>query len=337
MRMLLNEFKNNLTEYLVHFLWRQWAQLGVAAASVEHEDDWVIDPEALWLLSGTFARHDARLFDEIMDWLARNAAFINIPRLRSLSRKFRFSGMVAVSAMAEVVKETNSRLHWRFPPLHGDNELEPLFFYRTGEPMPDFGLRDPVFERYGFTRGRLELRGMSRRFNPVMPTCSLLRLRALLGTSARAEIILYLLTHDMAHPSLVARETGYSQKNVQDTLVDMCASGLVHPAQLEGRKKLYFMKHEHRSPFLHMPERPPQWMTWPPLFRGLEMLVEGVAALDTRDISAMLREAELRRLMSDVQSYFEAAGCAGLVTTSRIPMGKEALESLFNDLREVLG
>ena len=80
--MSLNEFNLNLRKYLVHFLWRQWAQLGVAYASVEKEDWWIIDPEALWLFSATFARYDARLFDEILDWILKNAAFINIPRLK---------------------------------------------------------------------------------------------------------------------------------------------------------------------------------------------------------------------------------------------------------------
>ena len=180
------------------------------------------------------------------------------------------------------------------------------------------------------------MRGLSRRFNAVMPECSLLRLRALFGPSARAEIILYLLTHNMAHPSLIARETGFSQKNIQDTLVDMCASGLVHSAQLEGRKKAYFMKKDQGSAFLHQRIRP-RWITWPPICRGLEVLADGLARIESSDASALLRASEVRRVISEVRPYFELAGCVGLLTSPQSSTEEEILTTLFNDLRDLLG
>ena len=335
--MLLNEFRTRLTEYLVHFLWRQWAQLGLASAAVERRDGWVIDPEALWLLSGTFARHDARLFDEILDWLAKHSAFINVPRMRSLARRLNFRSVDAVGAMADVVAHTNSRLHWRFSLPGSNHPAESLFLDMAGTSQPDFGEPDPVFLRFGFKRGRVDLRGLSRRFNAVMPECALLRLRALFGTSARAEIALYLLTHEMAHPSLVARETGFSQKNIQDTLVDMCASGIVHAAHLEGRQKMYFMKKEHRGPFLHQIESAPRWVAWPALFRGLELLADGVARIAATDMSTLLQTSELRQLMSDTQPYFEMAGFTGPFSSLLLSPGEDVLTSLFSDLQKMLG
>ena len=254
--MSLNEFNLNLRKYLVHFLWRQWAQLGVASASVEKEDGWIIDPEALWLFSATFARYDARLFDEILDWILKNAAFINIPRLKSLTRRFGFDEMNVVAAMAAVVRQKNSRLNWRFSIAEKTGDATPLFLDVSEEPLPDFGTYDDTFLRFGFKRGKVVFRGLSRQFNADMSACALLRLRAFFGINARAETVLYLLTHDMAHPSHIARETGFSQKNVQDTLVDMSGSGLVHPAKLEGRMKMYFMKKDHKTPFLYRPETP---------------------------------------------------------------------------------
>ncbi len=335
--MSLNEFRTRLTEFLVHFLWRQWAQLGLASAAVERRDGWVIDPEALWLLSGTVARHDARLFDEILDWLAKNSAFINFPRLRSLVRRFDFRSADVVGAMADVVTHSNSRLHWRVSLPGSEHPAEALFLDMNGVPQPDFGQPDPAFLRFGFKRGRVELRGLSRRFNAVTPECALLRLRALFGTSARAEIVLYLLTHEMAHPSLVARETGFSQKNIQDTLVDMSASGIVQPVRLEGRSKAYFMNRDHRSLFLYVPEQPPRWVTWPAMFKGLELLTNGVARMAATDMSALLQVSELRRLMSDIQPYFEMAGFTGPFSSSLMSTGEEVLTSLFSDLQKLLG
>ncbi len=62
----LRDFSAEFVKRVVHFLWRQWGQIGLASASVEPRDGWIVDPEALLLLSATFARHDPRLFDEIM-------------------------------------------------------------------------------------------------------------------------------------------------------------------------------------------------------------------------------------------------------------------------------
>jgi hypothetical protein len=335
--MSLNEFNSNLKKYLVHFLWRQWAQLGLAAASTGKKDGWIIDPEALWLFSATFARYDARLFDEILDWISKNATFINIPRLKSLARRFGFDEMNVVAAMAAAVSQKKSRLNWRFSRTEKRDDATPLFLDVSGEPLPDFEPYDDIFLRFGFKRGKVELRGLSRQFNPVMPECALLRLRALFGITARAETVLYLLTHDMAHPSHIARETGFSQKNVQDTLVDISGSGLVHPAKLEGRMKMYFMKKDHRAPFLYLPESPPQWITWPPVFRGLQMLSKGVSKISSQPVSELLKTAELRRLFGEVQSKFEQGGAAGLLTRNRGSSDAEAAASFLSQLKIYLG
>jgi hypothetical protein len=335
--MSLNEFNLNLKKYLVRFLWRQWAQLGVASASVEREDGWIIDPEALWLFSAVFARYDARLFDEILDWILKNAAFINIPRLKSLARRFGFDEMNVVAAMAAVVHQKSSRLNWRFSIAEKTGDAIPLFLDVSEKPLPDFGTYDDTFLRFGFKRGKVVLRRLSRQFNADMSACALLRLRAFFGINARAETVLYLLTHDMAHPSHIARETGFSQKNVQDTLVDMSGSGLVHPAKLEGRMKMYFMKKEHKMPFLYRSESPPQWITWSPVFRGLQILSKGVSKISSQPMSELLKSAELRRLFAKVQPKFEQAGRVGILTPNRASSDAIAMQSFMSQLKKFLG
>ena len=46
----LKEFKNDFRELLLDLVWRQWSALGVAG-DTHAADKWVIDPEALLLLS----------------------------------------------------------------------------------------------------------------------------------------------------------------------------------------------------------------------------------------------------------------------------------------------
>ena len=72
----LTEFKATVLNGLLEFLWRQWSSLGVAGQDVPEERR-VIDPEPLLLLSLTVCRYDARLFDEILDWLTVNGEFMN--------------------------------------------------------------------------------------------------------------------------------------------------------------------------------------------------------------------------------------------------------------------
>jgi hypothetical protein len=285
--------------------------VGLASVSVEPRDAWIVDPEALLLLSATFARHDPRLFDEIMDWLLKNAAFVNIPRLKSLLRHFGFSGQRVIAAIAARVMQSDRRLNWRIPGQRIQEEAVVLFLNDDGTPLPDFGTPDSGFLGFGFKRGRVELRGLSRRFNPVMPECALLRLRALFGTSARADVMLYLLTHDVAHPSGIARETGFSQKNIQDTLVDMAASMIVKTVQFEGRMKHYFVLKEDRSLFLYHPDVSgllPRWVTWPPVFRALEILLSEMRRLESQQLSDLLLASELRRLMERIRPLANQAG-----------------------------
>ena len=304
----LQGFSASLAERVNWFLWRQWSQLGVASASAERRDGWALDPEALLLLSATFARCDPRLFDEIMDWLARNASFMNVPRLKSVTRRFGFQGQRVIGAMAAIVSAQNTRLNWRFPEPTRDGVAHPLFMRTDGTPLPEYGEPDPTFLRFGFSRGRVEVRGLSSRFDPLMPECALLRLRALFGISARAEILLYLLTHESGHPSGIARETGFSQKNVQDTLVDMTASGFVRSVRLEGRKKSYLIPEADRARFLGNQERPPRWVTWPPLLRGMELLWAEMREIETRATSDLLLASELRRLADRLRPLAEQGG-----------------------------
>ncbi len=81
----LGTSRDHLREVLLQFLWRQWSALGVAGYT-QTPDPWLIDPEALLLFSLPIARHDPRLFDEIIDWLQLNGSLISLQRLQALSK-----------------------------------------------------------------------------------------------------------------------------------------------------------------------------------------------------------------------------------------------------------
>lgn len=329
--MLLKDFNSDLRNRVRAFLWRQWAQLGLASATVESPDKWIIDPEALLLLTSSLGRWDPRLFDEVIDWILKNANFINFPRLKSILRTYHFDSERVIAAMASVVQAGNRKLNWRIPKLDIPSSPEPLF-WRGKQPQPiGYGKEDLVFRQFGFSRGVLELRGLSRRFNPVLPECALLRLRSLLGISARAEIIIFLCTHGPAHPSRIARETGFSQKNIQDTLVDMAASHVVHVGKLEGRKKSYFITNKDRATLLHDPDHPPRWVTWSPLFRAIEILWFKLLHLETEKPSPLLLSSQLRQLKETLQLLVQQGGYMDAFSNDFAYVGESYSEVFLSD------
>jgi hypothetical protein len=304
--MLLTEFNNEFTGRMLNFLWRQWIQIGVRASFEEqNRDGWVVDPESLWLLTASIGRHDPRLFDLAIDWISTNPAFINIPRLKSLVRQYDFESARAAAAMAETVRLKNKRLKWNFPDIEVPETCETLFFHGK-QPLDacDENI-DPVFLHFGYARGTTELRGMARVFNYTMPECALLRLRALVGLNARAEIYAYLCTHGNGHPSGIARETGYSQKNIQDTITDMSAAHIVFSSQLMGRKKIYLINKNDWQTLLHNPKNPPSWITWPPLFRAMEILWTECRELEAKKLSPLMLSGRLMELTDKLRPLLE--------------------------------
>lgn len=337
--MLLNEFNQNLNDLLLKFLWKQWIQLGVQASYQPQErDGWIIDPEALWLLTATVGREDARLFDIAMEWLVENAAFINIPRLKSILRQYNFQSGHVLAAMAAAIQTQNKRLKWRFPEYENSETKEGLFNRDLSENTePETSRMDPVFLKHGFIRGPVQFRSLARRFNYTLPECALLRLRALVGLNARAEIYAYLCTHPNGHPSGIARETGYSQKNIQDTITDMSAAHIVFSTQRMGRKKMYFINKTDWRTLLHNPESPPQWITWPPLFRALELIWMRCREMEKTEQSPLFLSGQLRELADELVPLLEReenairlqphALCSG---TDYIPVFFENVLSIFS-------
>jgi hypothetical protein len=48
--MLISEIRDEVSQELLGFAWRQWAQVGVSA-TIEGADRWAVDPEALILFT----------------------------------------------------------------------------------------------------------------------------------------------------------------------------------------------------------------------------------------------------------------------------------------------
>jgi hypothetical protein len=337
MNQSLKTFKEEYQNLLVNFLWRQWSALGVAGQA-SGEDVWIIDPEALLLFTCTVGRCEPRLFDEVLDWLGENGRFINVMRLKRILRTEKFAGERTLAAVAACLMKGTEALKWKLlaesvpqPPV-----AEGFFISPGGKPLPVLGEPEPHFVRYGFKRGPLRLRGYSQKFRATQPANLALQLRALFGINVRCEIVLYLLTHEAAHPSQIAREAYYFERAVQGTLVDMLQSGVVQ-LRSSGREKHYWLLQKHWAELLNRPEQLPQWITWPPLFSALEKIWLKLKDPRLETLDPLLQSSELRQLMVEVRPAFERARFDKNLSDDRQYLGEKYLPVFLSDVINLLG
>ena len=338
---LFHDSLSHLTSRMVDLLWHQWASIGVAGYP-RPGDNRIIDPEALLLATTRFGRHDSRLMDESIDWLAKSGRRISIQRLQGLHRQWPDVAEPRVlAAIADVISQQVAHRKWRViaEPLPQTAAPEPLFLRSDGSPAVHFGEAEPVFAKHGLLRGKLEFRGMSQPPDARVRENLLFTLRAFLGVNARAEIFLWLLTHDSGHPAAIARSTGYFSKSVQQILNEMEESGQVLSVR-HGREK-HFRVHSADWHFL-LPApaegQPafPRWLDWMPLFAAITRFARtlGLPGIDGK--SEHFQAIKLREALDEATPALVRAGVAHEFRSSPQLRGADLIHSLLADLDKLL-
>ncbi|CAN5750913.1 hypothetical protein BH11VER1_BH11VER1_29300 [soil metagenome] len=277
--MLPPGFNAQLITPLLDWLWRSWSALGVSGHGGTARADRVIDPEALILASTLWARYDARLFDEMLDWLCLHGALINLQRLRNLHRTG-LGDTAVLAAVAAVVQEHSPQTKWKalVGKRTSSRKLVPLFLDLNGKSAA-WGTPDPLFASHGFHRGRLELRQMSQPPAPRHAPNLWLKLRSLFGTTTRAEIMLQLLTSGPATAGGIARRSSFTARSILVTLREMAQSGHLYEPPRRARSRPQrgqVAAARTRGPSLDYSLRPEEWTflrTWtePPGFPALKL------------------------------------------------------------------
>ena len=327
---------------MADLLWHQWASIGVAGYP-RAGDDRIIDPEALLLATTRFGRHDSRLMDESIDWLAKSGRRISLQRLQGLHRSWPgVADSRVLAAIAGVLGQQVAHRKWRVIADRAQTASEPesLFFRSNGTPAAHFGEAEPGFARHGLLRGKLELRGMSQPPDPRARVNLLFILRSLLGVNARAEILAWLLTHDSGHPAAIARATGYFSKSIQQILNEMAESGQILSIR-HGREK-HFRVRAADWRFL-LPPPPdgrsdfPQWVDWMPLFAAATRFAETLALPGIDDKSDHFQAIKLREALDEAMPALVRAGISHELRSSRDLRGADLVQSLLADLGSLLG
>lgn len=336
MNISLPEFRTTVLENLLELLWRQWSAIGVAG-TCKSEQQSVVDPEALLLLSLTVARYDVRLFDEIIDWVGLNGAFLNVQRLKNLINQYDFQATAQVSALAERAKQNSSLApKWKSLASQYSNEPEEVLFFQVGgHPFPYANTPDQIFHKHGLVRETFASRNLAQRFPASGMPSLLLRLRALLGINIRCEIFCVLGSVGEMHPSLLAKKIGYAVRTTQNALAEMVGSGAVQVRSC-AREKLYCLVPGVMAELLHPGAENTRWDSSAPLFRALEVLWLGLTDPDRQDLDDVLLAAHWRQMAEKMEPLWGEAQLGQPMRDVSLHKGTDYGDIFVTDINAIL-
>jgi hypothetical protein len=243
-----------------------WTELGVSGWTATH-GDWAIDPEPLILFTAWLGDADPRLRDEATDWCVRNWRHISRSRLKNLLREQPDSVQDAFGEFAATVG------------VH------------AGVSWP--GATEP--RRYTVT-GRSTLPSLDR------PSLAWIRLRAMFGIGARAEILRCFLSAAGASTSVasLAVATGYSKRNVADECDTLERAGVLSVRTRGNRFSYSLARRADLKAFVgDLPDVLPDWTTLLNVTRELVTLEERAGDLTQRTLPVHVRST-LRIIEDDL-------------------------------------
>lgn len=263
--------KSSEDEILSHALdlaWSLWSELGVSSWIRRHQGR-AIDLEPLIIHTSWLGKHDARLWGEAVDWCITNSSLVSSVRLK----KF-------LGSSSERVKDTFGRFsatvksyaHVQWP---GEGEASPL--------QPSGKSSAAEIERSSLVQ---------------------LRLRAMFGVSARAEILHWMLsepTKQWSIAELVDRSC-YGKPNVAETIDLLQRAGLVSHEKRGNAGSFQLTAAPQLAALVG--ELPATYPRWQAIFAIVETLVEHRMRSRTPDQSDL---SEVAATMAEIKDYVDAA------------------------------
>jgi hypothetical protein len=303
--MPISEIRGKVSQGLLDFAWRQWAQIGVSA-TVAGADRWAVDPEALILFTIGIGRRDPRLFDEMLDWMAFNHELLSMQRLRNLAGRF----PVPAGLVAAVTAWTRQAAPEDLPTSQQDGPDQVRESVFSPDVLAFVPQPDPVFAGHGFIRPPAARTGKSHEPDPALPVNLSFRLRHLFGPGGRSEAMRVLLTYPDGplDAARIADEAGFNKRNINDVLTSLTTSGVIRAAWA-GNERHFTAHRERWALFLNLPGPAdlPSFVSWVHLLpAALEISMWLDAKTDTPE-SEYLIASQARRLMNRLTRDLEAA------------------------------
>jgi hypothetical protein len=270
----MTHLNDEINELALDLAWSLWAELGVDGRGRRH--DWqAVDLEPLIIFTAYIGNLDSRLRANSMDWCIANVRFASAFRLRNLAQNASAAMGEAFGRYAATVK-AHSHVPW---PSLGD----PLAIW-TSERIGEPDLRRPSLIQ--------------------------LRLRALVGVSARAEILKLMLADPERGQvaSTLAQAAAYSKGSVSQALDLLTMAGIVQ-VQPTANRLVYRLS---RPTVLIdvMQWLPATFPDWWPIFRVTEAIVELAHERSTTPLS---RAADVQKTLGRINQDLQRLGIADQV------------------------
>ena len=264
--------KGEFQEHLLDLLWSLWEELGVPGVVPRHHGDVFIDPEPLILFTALHGELDRRLRDESIDWVIRYGGYVSKARIKSLRRDWSAKADPSFAAYAATVNK-HGDLRWP------DADGQALTF----RPRARAVLKD-------LTAGALIS----------------LRIRAIFGVSARAELIrVFVSRPDAAFSATeLAQETNYVRRQVIRALESLRSAGLVRTFRA-GANTRYALARPNDVETI-VAKKPARFPHWGGVFRAFHDLL---GLLDKGAQSGKVEAAvAARRFVEERRVEFERSG-----------------------------
>jgi hypothetical protein len=258
----------------VALAWGAWAELGVSGWEHTH-GSWAIDPEPLVFLTAGLGDRDPRLRDEAADWCIRHWRFISRVRLRNLLRDQPDAVLNAYGAFVATVNQ-HGGVAW-------PGATKPWGRYRAS--------------------GRSTLRPLEE------PALVCLRVRAMFGVSARAEILRLLLARQ--GPGLSVAEladlASYAKRNVAEECETLERAGVLSHRTVGNRFIYSLARRAELETFVgDLPEVFPNWAALSAVVLALVALADAQAQLSPDAFTV-----EVHRTLHDLRDALDELELAG--------------------------
>jgi hypothetical protein len=307
----VSTLNRRLSDQLVAFAWDEWAQMGVLATP-HRRSPWAQDPEALIVFTLEVARADARLFDELMDWLLVNESLLSVRRLRAMCIDQTDRALVAAALGWLARQRPRARLGNR-EPLADATTLQPLF--RSGGPVSK---ADEDFAAAGWARPPLTPSHKSSPPDPLAPINLAFRLRQILGVGVRSEAVRVLLTTDAprVNAQTLAHSTGYAKRNVHEALSGLSKASVVSAFTVAGEQRYKANRPAWAALLGCSPEELPSDRDWPQLLGALRRILRWSSRPELATMSDYLLASSARDLIEDIRPDLAFAGIPADLSSS---------------------
>jgi hypothetical protein len=306
--MPLSDLRERTWRGFLDFAWRQWAQLGISS-NIEGFDCWAVDPEALIIFTIEVARHDPRLFDEVLDWLSHNRRLLTMQRLWNLGARFPVDAGLVGAAVAWAGESPPSR--WQKNYQVKDQHSEKVFVFDS-DVLSFIAESDPTFAEYGYIRPRVARSGKSREPDVKIPANFAFQLRYLFGPGSRSEVMRILLTFPDGplDAARIASEACFAKRNISDTLAGLVVSRVIK-ASWSGNERHYIAYRNKWATLLEVgpsAERMPVFISWVNLFPACLEILKWLDRVVDSENSDYLIASQARSLMERVAHNLEISG-----------------------------